>query len=110
MRSAAIIALLALLAPALGGCAGRARDVLMPVTADVAGAHKVDMLVATTRSAAGAEPGEMFTGERAKALSFAEIAVSLPPDAVRKVGDVQWPSGQPGDPTRDFVTTRAEAL
>jgi esterase/lipase superfamily enzyme len=68
------------------------------------------MLVATTRSAAGAEPGEMFTGERAKALSFAEIAVSLPPDAARKVGDVQWPTVRPGDPAHDFVTTKADPL
>jgi esterase/lipase superfamily enzyme len=68
------------------------------------------MLVATTRSAKGAVPGEMFTGERAEGLSFAEITVSLPPDAARKAGDVQWPAHSPGDPARDFVTTQADPL
>jgi esterase/lipase superfamily enzyme len=98
-----------LIAPPLGGC-GSVRDVLIPTQATAPGMSEVDLLVATTRSAKGAEAGEMFTGERAHDLSFAEIGVSLPPDAQRKIGDVQWPSRLPADPARDFVTTKADAL
>ena len=100
---------LLLLVAALAGCSSQARDVLTPV-ATVPGTSEVDLLVATTRSAVGAKPGEMFTGERAEGLSFAEIKVSLPPDASRKIGDVQWPSSNPGDPAREFVTTYAQPL
>ncbi|SDR62620.1 Esterase/lipase superfamily enzyme [Rhizobiales bacterium GAS113] len=99
-----------LLAAGLAGCTSQARDVLTPVAATAPGTSQVDMLVATTRSAAGAKPGEMFTGERAQGLSFAEITVSLPPDGQRKIGDVQWPAQNPGDPSREFVTTRADPL
>jgi esterase/lipase superfamily enzyme len=95
---------------ALSGCAGQAHDVLVPLDGDLAGTNKVNMLVATTRSALGAAQGEMFTGERAKALSFARITVSLPPDETRKAGDVQWPSQAPGDPARDFVTREARTI
>jgi esterase/lipase superfamily enzyme len=68
------------------------------------------MLVATTRSAQGATPGEMFTGERGQSLQFADLTVSIPPDSARKVGEVQWPSGQIGNPATDFVTLKAEKL
>ena len=69
-----------------------------------AGRDVVDMLVATTRAEVSEPPGVMFGGERAIGLAFADIAVSIPPDAVRKIGEVQWPSSPPGDPARDFVT------
>ena len=36
--------------------------------------------------------------------------MSIPPDATRKIGDVQWPSSVPGDPAHDFVTLRADRL
>jgi len=52
----------------------------------------------------------MFDGERRRGLAFADIAVSIPPDAVRKIGEVQWPSTIPGDPAHDFVTLRADRL
>jgi esterase/lipase superfamily enzyme len=94
----------------LAGCGGSARDVLLPVQAMVPGTSEVDLLIATTRSAKGAEAGEMFTGERARNLSFAEITVSLPPDGQRKAGDVQWPARLPADPAHDFVTTQANPL
>ena len=97
-------------APLLAGCGASVRDVLIPTQATAPGTSEVELLVATTRSAKGAEAGEMFTGERSHSLSFADIAVSLPPDAQRKVGDVQWPARLPADPARDFVTTRADAL
>jgi esterase/lipase superfamily enzyme len=68
------------------------------------------MLVATTRAEVSEPVGVMFSGERAHGLAFADIAVSIPPDSVRKIGDVQWPYSPPGDPARDFVTVRADRL
>ena len=50
------------------------------------------MLVATTRLRVAQPAGVMFGGERAQAPAFADIAVSIPPDSVRKIGEVQWPS------------------
>ena len=55
------------------------------------------MLVATTRAPV-IEPGVMFGGERGIGLHFADIAVSIPPDSARKIGEVQWPCSPPGDP------------
>ena len=52
----------------------------------------------------------MFSGERGRGLAFADIVVSIPPDAARKVGEVQWPASVPGDPAHDFVTLRADRL
>ncbi len=94
----------------LGGCAGRPSGNLVVVSASAPGASAVDMLVATTRSDNPVAPGVMFNGERAHGLAFADIVVSIPPDAARKVGDVQWPSSIPGDPAHDFVTLRADRL
>lgn len=68
------------------------------------------MLVATTRSAEGASPGELFTGERGAELAYADIAVSIPPDSARQIGEVQWPNAAPGNPYADFVTLRADVL
>jgi esterase/lipase superfamily enzyme len=106
------LALLIATCVVLSGCSGRPKDFLIPVDASLAppGASKVEMLVATTRSDTGAAPGQMFTGERGGRLSYADIAVSIPPESVRKVGDVQWPSTTPGDPAREFVTLRADQL
>jgi len=100
----------ALLALGLSGCAGRPSGNLVVVSASAPGASTVDMLVATTRADVSDPPGVMFNGERAPGLAFADIAVSIPPDAVRKIGEVQWPSTPPGDPARDFVTVRADRL
>ena len=52
----------------------------------------------------------MFGGERANAVSYAAVTVSIPPDTVRKIGHVQWPSAVPGDPRRDFVTVSADYI
>lgn len=95
----------------LVGCAGRPKGVLLPVeiSTPVPGASTVDMAVATTRQRS-AERGEMFTGERARAIDFANIVVSVPPDNVRKKGDVQWPKKLPGNPATDFVTVKAEDM
>ncbi|WP_245524086.1 alpha/beta hydrolase [Methylobacterium nonmethylotrophicum] len=104
-RVPAVIAL----AAGLGACAGTPRGVLAPVAATVPGASRVEMLVATTRKTA-ANPGEMYSGDRGPALSYADITVSIPPDSVRRPGTVQWPKELPGNPATDFVTLKAEAL
>jgi esterase/lipase superfamily enzyme len=94
---------------ALSGCLGRPQAVLI-AQPPAPGTSRVDMLVATTRSAAGALPGELFTGERGKGLAFADVAVSIPPDSTRRIGEVQWPNALPADPMQDFVTLRADPL
>ena len=110
MSRAFASAVAAVLAFALCGCAGRPSGNLIAVAAGAPGAHSVDMLVATTRAEDLAPPGIMFGGERGRGLAFADIAVSIPPDAARKIGEVQWPSSIPGDPAHDFVTLRADRL
>ncbi|WP_036296613.1 alpha/beta hydrolase [Methylosinus sp. PW1] len=97
------------LALATGGCGGRPHGVLTPQP-QTAGTSRVELLVATTRSDRGAAPGDLFTGERGKGLAFADIAISIPPDGARQIGEVQWPDSLPGDPTREFVTLRADLL
>ncbi len=89
----------------LAGCGGHPKDVLTPVADTVPDTSRVDMLVATTR-ARSTVPGEMFTGERARTPSFAQITVSLP--KLRKEGDVAWPEKLPSNPKTDFATLKAE--
>ena len=95
----------------LAGCADHAHGVLTPVllAAEAPGTSHVDMLVATTRAPAPS-PAIMFSGQRGTATAFANIDVSLPPDAVRTVGEVQWPKTLPGDPLVDFVTRRSDVI
>ncbi|MGN6096833.1 MAG: alpha/beta hydrolase [Bosea sp. (in: a-proteobacteria)] len=92
----------------LAGCAGDVKGTLVPVAAVPADTTKVSMLVMTTR-APDQDPGVLFSGERGR-MSFAEIVVSLPPDARRKTGEVQWPSRLPGNPETDFVAAKVEKL
>jgi esterase/lipase superfamily enzyme len=99
------------LAIACGSCSGRpSQGVLVPVTESVPGTSRVPIFVATTRQRSTTDPGEMFSGDRAAEVSYAAITVSIPPDASRKVGEVQWPASLPGDPRRDFVTVSADYL
>jgi len=65
----------------LASCAERPHGVLTPTGAQAPGTSRVDMLIATTRDSVGAQPGELFTGERGDGLAFADIAISLPPTA-----------------------------
>jgi esterase/lipase superfamily enzyme len=76
----------------------------------VPGASTVDLLVATTRAPVVEPPGVMFGGARGRGFDFADIVVSIPPDAARKAGEVEWPSHPPGDPAHDFVTLRADRM
>lgn len=81
---------------------------MLPVAATAPGASKVDILVATTRRPDSSR-GALFSGERSR-LTFANIVVSIPPDNVRKIGEVQWPQTSPGNPVTDFVTLKADRL
>jgi esterase/lipase superfamily enzyme len=98
-----------LLAFGLASCASTPENLFVPVSETVSGASTVDMLVATTRRSAE-NPGELYSGERGNDLTFANVAVSIPPDSVRAVGDVQWPMTPPGNPATDFVTTKVRRL
>ena len=102
------LAAAALLAAMAAGCASPSEGVLVPVSAAAApGAAQVDMLAATTRQRS-ADPGVVFNGERGDAVSFEEIAVSIPPN--RAVGSVQWPRPGAADPSRDFAAVSLTAL
>ncbi|MCC2097231.1 MAG: alpha/beta hydrolase [Hyphomicrobiales bacterium] len=94
----------------LAACSGPPKGVLGAYHGKLAVTPNVKMLVATTRSRRGATPGELFGGERARRLNFADIHISIPPDSRRKVGEVQWPSSLPGDPRTNFVTTYAQVF
>lgn len=93
----------------LAGCAGRPEGVLIPTATQAAGASKVDVLVATTRRTSET-PGVLFSGERGKEPQVTEIAVSIPPDKLREVGQVQWPSKLPANPAKEFATISVTPL
>ncbi len=96
---------------ACGGCATRpSQGYLVPVADSVEGSSRVSVLAVTNRRPSTDNPGEMFNGERANAVSYAAITVSIPPDSARKIGQVQWPESVPGNPQREFVTASADYL
>lgn len=97
-----------LIVTALLGACTSLQGVLVPVSERAPGTEQVDMLVATTRQRA--EPAEMFSGARGAALSYANITVSIPPASARQIGEVQWPRRTPGDPMKEFVTTKADVI
>jgi esterase/lipase superfamily enzyme len=94
---------------ALSGCGGRPVGVMQAAGTVAPGTSKVDLLVATTR-AADDNPAVLFSGERGTGLAVNAVDVSIPPEANRKVGQVQWPSRLPADPLRDFVTISVDPL
>ncbi len=89
------------------GCASDSQGVLTPVSASRQGAAHVEMLAATTRQRS-ADPGVVINGERADAVSFEQIVVSIPPN--RDVGSVQWPRPGAADPARDFAVVSLRAF
>ncbi|MGO7093110.1 alpha/beta fold hydrolase [Rhizobium leguminosarum] len=93
----------------LAGCGGRPVGVMQAAGTVAPGTSKVDLLVATTR-AADDNPAVLFSGERGTGLAVNAVNVSIPPEANRKVGQVQWPSRLPADPLRDFVTVSVDPL
>src|SRR5208283_1162675 len=100
------ILLTGLVALGLAGCAS-SEGFLTPVPsdADAPGTSHVEMVVATTRARAE-QPAFLFGGSRAPEASFADMVVSIPPDANRKIGEVQLPQQPPGNPETDFVTLK----
>ena len=73
----------------LGACAGRPSEgVLVPDARTAEGTSRVNILVATTRQRSPGNTGEMFNGERAENVSYADIVVSIPPDGVREIGKI----------------------
>jgi esterase/lipase superfamily enzyme len=86
----------------VAACGGTRSDVFAPVGTSVAGASRVDILVATTRASSDIQ-GDLFSGERGKQLSLVDVAISIPPEANRQVGEVQWPRSVPGNAETEFV-------
>jgi esterase/lipase superfamily enzyme len=81
----------------IAACDERGRIVTLPQTA---GATSLDILVASNRA-----PDEnLYGADRQNALSFARIAVSVPP--THQPGNVEYPGGRP-DPARSFGITSA---
>lgn len=93
-------------------CSGRLpQGALVPAAvADTAGASGVPVLISTTRQRSTVDAGDMFSGEPAERVSFASVTVSIPPDAKRRIGEVQWPTSLPADPQKDFATVTANYL
>jgi esterase/lipase superfamily enzyme len=81
----------------------------VPAFTNAPGTTHVEMVVATTRTRSD-NPAVMFAGGRAAEPAFADMVVSIPPDANRTIGAVQWPKQLPGDPETDFVTLQADHI
>ncbi len=94
----------------IGGCT-TIHGYLEPVPAftNAPGTTHVEMVVATTRTRAETA-AVMFAGGRAPEPAFADMVVSIPPDANRQIGAVQWPKQLPGNPETDFVTLKADVI
>ncbi len=92
----------------LASC-GRPIGVMQAAGTVPPGTSRVDLLVATTR-AADKDPGVLFSGERGTGLMVNAVDISIPPEANRKVGQVQWPSRLPADPLKNFVTVAVDPL
>lgn len=107
-RAQHILALL-ILSLTLCACASRPEGVLIPQKETSQNASQVDVLVATTRKSSPT-PGVLFSGERGKEPQLTEITVSIPPDANRQIGQVQWPSKLPANPKKEFATLSVKDL
>lgn len=104
------LAMMAAMSIALTACAGRPIGVMQPVGMQASsGASQVHLIAATTR-APTADKAVLFTGERGTGLMIDAVTISIPPDAVRKVGEVQWPKRLPPDPAKEFSTVAVEPL
>jgi len=99
-QSFSVLALI-LVAFELVACASRPESgFLSAVAYSPPGAVDHTLLVATTRER-DPRPGTLFNGDRASALSYAELTVSIPPN--HKQGEIEWAATPPGDPNVDFV-------
>ena len=90
-----------LVAISLTGCASRPESgFLSAVAYSPSGAVDQTLLVATTRERDD-RPGTLFNGDRASAIDYAELTVSIPPN--HKLNEIEWASTPPGDPNVNFV-------
>lgn len=103
-----VAALLALVL-GLSACAGRPIGVMEPTNHTVNGTTKVALIAATTRAPA-ADKAILFSGERGSGLMIDAVTISIPPDANREIGQVQWPKRLPADPQKDFTTVAVEPI
>ena len=93
----------------LAACGGRPIGVMQPEAVNAPGTSKVDLLVATTRAPAD-DPAVLFSGERGTGLALSAVTVSIPPEANRTVGQVQWPKKLPADPLKSFTTVSVQSM
>ena len=93
----------------LSGCGGRLIGVMAPSGAVIPGTSQVHLLAATTR-APSEDKSILFTGERGTGLKVDAITVSIPPEANRTVGQVQWPRRLPANPIKEFATVNVKPL
>ncbi|MGU3574376.1 alpha/beta hydrolase [Brucellaceae bacterium C25G] len=93
----------------LSSCASRPEGVLVPMVVNEPSVAKVDLLVTTTRMPTY-DARTLFSGERGTDLIFTNIGISIPPDANRTIGQVQWPKRLPANPLTDFTTYRVDGL
>jgi esterase/lipase superfamily enzyme len=89
------------LAFSLVACASRPESgFLSAVAYSPPGAVDHTLLVATTRERDD-RPGTLFNGDRASAIDYAELTVSIPPN--HKQNEIEWATTPPGDPNVNFV-------
>ncbi len=93
----------------LSACAGRPIGVMEPTNHTVNGTTKVELIAATTRAPAE-DKAILFSGERGSGLMIDGVTISIPPDADREIGQVQWPKRLPADPKKDFTTVAVDPL
>ncbi|MBI1169950.1 alpha/beta fold hydrolase [bacterium] len=101
------VSLVLMLLLALGGC--HPRGSFSFDAEQVPGTAVQAIFVATDRKPSDAPLG--YSGLRATGLSYAKIAVSIPPS--HRPGRIEWPSVRGGarpDPARNFVVRSAESL
>ncbi|HEY1864003.1 MAG TPA: alpha/beta hydrolase [Roseiarcus sp.] len=90
-----------LLAFSLVACASRPESgFLSAVALSPPGAVDHTLLIATTRERDD-RPGTLFNGDRASAIDYAELTVSIPPN--HKQNEIEWATTPPGDPNVNFV-------
>ncbi|NTJ41237.1 alpha/beta hydrolase [Agrobacterium larrymoorei] len=106
--AARLVALVTLLA-FLASCGGRPIGVMTPTGQVVQGTTPISLLVATTRAPSD-DRAILFGGERGTGLKVDAVTVSIPPDANRTVGQVQWPKKLPPNPLKDFSTVSVEPI
>lgn len=109
MRFASNLVFLSVMSLAVCACGGRPVGVMEPLGSSAEGTSKVHLIAATTRAPAD-DKAILFSGERGSGLMADAITVSIPPDANRKIGEVQWPKKLPPDPQKEFATLSVKPM